>query len=935
MKNLMKKAMLFAAAAMAFVSCQNDATNDENVNVPGFEVSVNATTSEVVRSAFGDYNSTNTSYPTLWEGNEAWWIGVNNKTKENVNTITFSDGNTAANAKFEFTEAPTAAGDGTYTLYALSPASAWSSYKLEDDYLRFHIARNNQTPTAISCDPASQVLLAKSEAMESADAFSVNFEHLSAYIKFSFVNVAEGGVVSSVTIAAEDVNLAGRYQYTPSTGALAEYDRLEKSITLVTESHENLWVSVAPVDLSSKKLTFSITTDKGILSKEVTMPATAKLESGKVVTFNVNMEGIEYPSAEEGEEWYLVTSTADLTDGEYIIVAKNKEGNIVYLPSTTTGASTAPTHKVISVTGLDLTSTDSFKTLLIPEDARFAFTGSASAMTIKNAEGKYLYTTNNNNGLRVNTTVDSWSIQAHATKEKSLTLKSASESRYIAVNDGTSKDWRCYTAERNEFQAAADQNGETFIYKKVSTDPFISSDAISVAAAGGEGESSYSCVNMGETDDVTVFSASEWISVEAANGVITYEIEPNYTGKVKNGEIVLGSTTFGITKTIPVTQAADEFSVSATSVSLTADASSTAKFTVTSTYAATLAVSDSAKWSVSPATVAAGVETEITVTAKTPNTTADAVVGKITVTRSGDNTVLEVTASQAGVQQGGGETKEIEVTHDFTAISDFSSWSSSYASHTVEYDEATVTFSSASHQTQTITNVPVTKGQPVTLVAKNGATIKNAKFVCKQWGSKTQTITLHYSTDGGKNYTTTGVTSNNFTISKNDLPTGTNAVKITFSSGSNQVAIESATITYVTSSSAGGDDSGNTEVTETLSIAGTTGVKNGTASISWDSDNFTVVNEKGSSTTAIRTTDSDHYRVYANSTLKFVAKNNKKISKLVITVPESKYAEPLKNTLGSGATFSGTTVTWTGSAAEISGKVTAQTRISKVVATLQ
>ena len=959
MKNLMKKAMLFAAAAMAFVSCQNDATNDENVNVPGFEVSVNATTSEVVRSAFGDYNSTDKTYPTLWEGNEAWWIGVNNKTKENVNTITFSNGNTAANAKFEFTEAPTAAGDGTYTLYALSPASACSSYKLEDDYLRFYIARNNQTPTATSCDPASQVLLAKSEAMESADAFTVNFSHLSAYIKFSFVNVAEGGVVSSVTIAAEDVNLAGRYEYTLSTGELAEKDQMSKDITLVTESHENLWVSVAPVDLSGKTLTFTLTTDKGILSKEVTMPATAKLESGKVVTFNVDMAGIEYPSAEEGEEWYLVTNTADLTDGEYIIVGKSQAGNVVYLPNTTT--SSAPSQKVISVPGLDLTSTASFKTLLIPEDARFTFTGSASSMIIKNADGKYLYAFDDNNGLRIGTTSGTWVFAKNSNNANSLTLKFSDPSRYVSVYK--SQDWRSYTSVKPDQHDGNGASGSTFIYKKVSTDPFISSDAISVAATGGEGESSYSCVNMGETDDVTFDSASKWISAVAGDGLILYEVEPNYTGKARTGEIVLKSTEFGITKTIPVTQAADEFSVSTTSVSLKADENSTATFTVTSTYAATITVSDSAKWSINPTTVTGGASAvTITVTAKTANTTADAVIGKITVTRSGDDKALEVTASQDGVQQGGGETKEIEVTHDFTAISDFSSWGNSYTTHTVEYDEATVTFSSANKQSQTITNMPVTKGQPVTLVAKNGATIKNATFVCKKWSSNAQTITLHYSTDGGNTFTALSGTSTTFTISKNDLPAGTNAVKITFNNTSKQVGIESATITYVTGGSAGGDDSGNTgggttepdptpdptpdpgtggddsgntEVTETLSIAATTGVMNGTTSISWDSTNFTVVNEKGSSTTAIRTSDSDHYRVYANSTLKFVAKNNKKISKLVITVPESKYAEPLKNTLGSGATFSGTTVTWTGSAAEISGKVTAQTRISKVVATLQ
>lgn len=136
------------------------------------------------------------------------------------------------------------------------------------------------------------------------------------------------------------------------------------------------------------------------------------------------------------------------------------------------------------------------------------------------------------------------------------------------------------------------------------------------------------------------------------------------------------------------------------------------------------------------------------------------------------------------------------VTYDFSQITGFSSWGTGYSKHEVNYTEATVTFKEANKQSSTITDIPVTKGQDVTLVAKDDKTIKNVSFTCRQWGTKAQTITLHYSIDGGKTYTSTGVTSTNFSISKDGLPAGTNAVKITFSSTSNQVGIASATVTY-------------------------------------------------------------------------------------------------------------------------------------------
>ena len=155
-------------------------------------------------------------------------------------------------------------------------------------------------------------------------------------------------------------------------------------------------------------------------------------------------------------------------------------------------------------------------------------------------------------------------------------------------------------------------------------------------------------------------------------------------------------------------------------------------------------------------------------------------------------------------------------------------WSNSYAAHSYEYTEGTVKFTAASKQTGTITTMPVTKGQPVEFIMKEGYTISSAKFECQQWGSKAQTITLHYSTDGGENYTSTDVTSSNFTISSDELPAGTNAVKITFSSTSNQIGVKNLTLTYATSGGSG-DTSVSTSVTIDASGITNTDVYAGTA----------------------------------------------------------------------------------------------------------
>lgn len=774
MKNLFSKVMLFAVAAMAFVSCTNDSVN-ETPATKGFEASISAKTTETTRSAFGDYNETSKTYPTLWEGTEKWFAAINNRYTEAVESITFSNDKKSATGTVTLQEAPTASSEGTYNLYALSPASAWSSYDLDSDYLRFYIARNTQTPTETSCDPASQVLFAKSGAMQSADSFDVDFAHLSAYIKFSFTNVAEGGVVSSVTISSEDVNLAGRYQYTLSTGALKEHDRLEKSITLVTDKTENLWVAVAPVDVSGKTLTFTITTDKGALTREVPMPATAKFESGKVVTFNVNMADIDYPAADAGETWQLVTDVADVTDGEYIIVAKNNEDNIVYLPSTTT-TSAAPSQKVINVTGLDLSSTDEFKTTLIPAEARFTFSGSASKMTITNAEGKYLYTTSSNNGLRISTTNGNWSIAKHDKNDKSLTLKFNTTSRFIALYNA--QDWRSYTAVYDRYTGSnTTQNGVTFLYKKITNDPTISANAIEVAATGGDGESSYTVKNM--EDDVTATYADDWIIAEAGDGIILYEVEPNYTGAVRTGKITLSSEATGVTKDVTVTQAADEFKVSATTVSLDAEANSTATFTVTTTYDATIAVDDSAKWSVDKASVNAGTTT-ITVTAKTANAGAEAVEGTITVTRTADSKVLSVAISQNAQSTGGGGVPVGTTLFEET----WGTYTGAVASYT--FTGTTVYGNVTTNLSYSVTNTEVkvesTTASPITTnncffdksgansLTLSGINLHGASSVTVSYVVNRTNMSLSYSIDGGSSTslkTTSTKGSNTATITTN------------------------------------------------------------------------------------------------------------------------------------------------------------------------
>ena len=125
------------------------------------------------------------------------------------------------------------------------------------------------------------------------------------------------------------------------------------------------------------------------------------------------------------------------------------------------------------------------------------------------------------------------------------------------------------------------------------------------------------------------------------------------------------------------------------------------------------------------------------------------------------------------------------------------------------------------------------------------------------------------------------------------------------------------------------------EQTESKNIYANAGTLAGdNSSITWTSTNFTVTNKKGS--TAIRTSDGDHYRVYANSVL--TISSEKTITKVVITCTSSSYATVLSGSLSSeGATASASgsvvTITTNSTLNSISFTATAQTRINKVEVT--
>lgn len=149
------------------------------------------------------------------------------------------------------------------------------------------------------------------------------------------------------------------------------------------------------------------------------------------------------------------------------------------------------------------------------------------------------------------------------------------------------------------------------------------------------------------------------------------------------------------------------------------------------------------------------------------------------------------------------EVKAEDVTDSFdfsTMFDNGETWSNQYnTNHTTSSDYANVVIENATHQTSTISNYPVVKGTPVIYKLKdteiNNYDITAVSFECVQWTTKKQTITLNKSSaNDGTGFVSTGVTSNNFSLSASSL-TDAKSIKFTFSSTSSQIGIKSLSVT--------------------------------------------------------------------------------------------------------------------------------------------
>lgn len=443
MKKLFRTVLAVAVAAAAMTSCQKAVMEEEGgINaVVSFQASFPET-----KTTFGTAEAG--KYPVLWQDGDKVAVSVSLTSPLKDLAVTPSQDKKTGT----FSKDVTLPGEGPWAFYVMSPSAAMVNASASYKSLTVDFA-TDQTPTAVSVDPAVQVLLAMATATTiPTEPVPVTFGHLAAYGKVSLSNLPTSAKVTGLSLAF-DQPVTGRWYFYPEEEDVTKRfqgNAASNLVNLTTEKTADVFFAVAPNGVAVKSVKVTLKTEDGNYEKEVTVPEKT-FKSGVVSAFTVDMTGA---SKVQDKVFKLMKNAANLAAGDQVIIA-NKDATRAI--STTQQQNNRKAAAITPDANGDIVNPSAaVQILTVAEGATtgtFAFSPEA---------GMYLYAVKGGNFLRTKDALEadgSFTVAIAEDGEATVTCTIEGEARSLKYN--TSGLFACYTSNQKPIA----------IYKMESTTP--------------------------------------------------------------------------------------------------------------------------------------------------------------------------------------------------------------------------------------------------------------------------------------------------------------------------------------------------------------------------------------------------------------------------------------------------------------------------------
>ena len=316
-------------------------------------------------------------------------------------------------------------------------------------------------------------------------------------------------------------------------------------------------ISATELEVNGTVATATVTTDGPAVTLSTSDPAVASVSGTTVTAVGAGTATITATWEENethvgGTKTFTVTvldNTPVVTDWEktelsaltasdiFVIVGNNGSN---YALANNKGTSAAPTAVSVTVNGNYLTGT-------VADNIKWNVSGNATDGYTFYPNGStttWLYTTSDNNGVRVGTnnnklfTID----QGY--------LKNSETSRYVGIYN--SADWRCYTSINNNIK------DQTFTFYKYTgaPAPSVTAEAVEISYDATSGSISYTINNGVEGGTLAATTEADWLTIGTVGEVVPFTTTANGTVIGRTADVVLTYTygTATTSRTITVTQ---------------------------------------------------------------------------------------------------------------------------------------------------------------------------------------------------------------------------------------------------------------------------------------------------------------------------------------------------------------------------------------------
>lgn len=592
MKKLILSLGLMFAATFALTNC---AKNDEPTDAPV----LNGPKYELFATP-ADTRTTNDGLATKWASGDqinVFHAVAGSTTYKNDKAFTIDN---IESGHFTGTLAETLTDGTAYDWYLFYPYNKYITTPANDSAGRVYIGGRSDTPQKQTGNNSMShiagdncPMYAKVESVAYPDHVTATMNHLASVIAVEVTNTeADPITVTGISFTAPE-SIVGQYyiNFAEETPKYTEYTYVEPTVELNVANGDAIpqngvakfYMLIKPFTAASgSTLSLTIKTDKGNCTKELPLTSDVAFTAGRIKTLKIGFVAPEVDTS----KWVRVTSLSDITEGQYVMVAKtNTNTGYLTAKTNTTGA---PTY-----TAITLSDDESEITSVVSEEMYFNFAGTTEGMTITNAEGKYLYMFDDNNGVRVGNTTFTWTIKEHSATDMNVFAFSGLSTRYLGVYNN--QDWRCYTSlNHNNFTKTG--SSKIYLYRKdvAATPTIIAKDIADVPAAGVENATA--TITLKGLDGVTVNAVADGAVVTAASvegNTLTYTVSANETSEAREGLITL-SADGAADVTIKVAQLAKEavtLTLSTDAVELEAtETESDGEITFTATDGATITI---------------------------------------------------------------------------------------------------------------------------------------------------------------------------------------------------------------------------------------------------------------------------------------------------------------------------------------------------------